>query len=296
MSNNNKSVRFFTFEAYHGKNGVGSTRLRAHNLIKNWPEADLYKYGENPDVMIYQKVYTTFDYKFQQHFKGLQILDICDPDWTQSPDIFIKETMDRMDAVVTPTVAMQEYLQQMTDTPIKVIKDRFDLTEFPKPKIHQGKAKTVVWFGYAHNAESIRFAIPSLESRGLNLIIVSDNDPHCYRWANSSKDYEEKYTYVKYTHPHVYKDIQQADLCIMMGGYRPLDIFKSENKTVISQLLGVPVVNDAEQLDGLMEAESRNKHIEAIYDKLKQEYDVNKSVSEYKELIKEIRQKSGNGR
>lgn len=289
-------VRFFTFEMYHAKKDVGSTRLRAHNLIKNWEGSGLYKYGENPDVMIYQKVYTTYEYKFQQHFEGLQILDICDPDWTQSPDIFIKETMDAMDAVVVPTQAMKDYLEQMTATPVRVIKDRFDLTEFPKPKVHTGDAKTVVWFGYAHNAESIRFAVPSIEKRDMKLVVVSNEDPACWRWANAPDAFQKDYTYVKYTHPYAYEDIQHADLALLMTGLRPLDMFKSENKTVISQLLGVPVVSTADELDALMTAEARNKHIKTIYDKLKQEYDVLQSVKEYKELIKEIRLKASYGK
>ena len=52
-------VRFMTFEQYHGKRNIGSTRIRVRNLLKHWKEADIYKYGENPDVLIFQKVYMT---------------------------------------------------------------------------------------------------------------------------------------------------------------------------------------------------------------------------------------------
>ncbi len=75
------NVRYITFENYHGKRNVGSTRLRVHNLIKYWLDAAIYKYSEQSDVMIYQKVYETMDYRFPSHFEGTQILDICDPDW-----------------------------------------------------------------------------------------------------------------------------------------------------------------------------------------------------------------------
>lgn len=281
-------IRFFTFTMFHGKGEAGSTRIRAHNLIKYWPEAGLYKYGEKPDVMIYQKVYTTYEYKFQQHFPGIQILDVCDPDWKDSPDIFIKETMDAMDAVVVPTERFKEYLQPMTDTPVRVIKDRFDLSEFPARKVHKGRTKVVVWFGYAHNAESIRFAIPSIEARGMNLVVISNDDPACWRWANSSKDFEKNYQFIKFNHPESYKDIQIGDVCLLMSGNRPLDMFKSENKTVIAQLLGLPVVTTAEELDAMMEADSRNKSIDKDYAILQSTYDCKKSVAEYRELIKEI--------
>lgn len=292
---NNQIIKFFLFEQYHGKRDVGSSRIRGHNLLKYWDEASLYQYGDKADVMIYQKVYTTYDYKFQEHFPGIQILDVCDPDWKDSPDIFIKETLDLMDAVVVPTQAMHDYLVQMTDTPVKIIKDRFDMAEFPPRKKHVGQPKTIVWFGYSHNAESIRFAIPSFEKRGLDLVVISNEDPACFRWAQNQNDYKDHYTYIKYEHPKAYKDIQLGDVCVMMPGLRPLDLFKSENKTVISQLCGLPVATNADELEKLFDAEARNEQIAQVYDKLKQEYDCRKSVEEYKELIEEIRRNRPNG-
>ena len=281
-------VRFYTFEKFHSKKDVGSTRLRAHNLIKHWDEADLYKYGEHPDVLIFQKVYVTFDHQFPVNFKGIKILDVCDPDWKDTPDIFIKGTMDAMDAVVVPTESMREYLQQMTDTPVRIIKDRFEISEFPRHKRHTKKAKTALWFGYAHNAVSVKFAMPSLEARDLNLICISNEDPMLYKWANNSNAYEKKYKFIKYSHPP-YKDIQRADVCIFPESNRPFDRFKSENKTVISQLCGVPVVKNAEELDKMLDPKVRQKHIEENYARLKKDYDCRKSVQMYKELINELK-------
>lgn len=282
------NVRFFLFEKYHNKRNIGSSRIRAHNLIKYWPGAALYKYGENPDAMIYQKVYTTLDYKFQQSFGNIQILDICDPDFKDTPDVFIKETMDAMDAVVVPTESFREFLQQMTDTPVRVIKDRFDLEEFPKRKIHQGDAKTCVWFGYAHNAMTLKGAILSLEKRGINIVCVSNEDPMPFRWASKPDEYEKKCKWIKYTHPSAYEAIQLGDIAILPKPCRPFDRFKSENKAVIAQLLGIPVAENADELDALLEADARNKAIDSVYDKLKEQYDCKLSVKEYKELIKEI--------
>lgn len=281
-------TKFFTFELFHGKSAIGSTRIRVHNLIKYWDEADLYKFGQKPDVLIYQKVYGAFEYKVPFKFPAVKILDICDPDFKDSPDIFLKETMDAMDAVVTPNKDFAKFLSQMTDTPVRVIKDRFDLSEFPKRKIHHGKAKNVVWFGYHHNANALKAAVQSFERRGLGLIVVSDQDPMPCRWAMNPKEYEKKYQFFKYTHPEAYNDIQKGDICVLPINIRPFEKFKSENKTVIAQLLGLPVAKDAAELDKLLEAEDRNLAIDTIYDKLKQEYDCRLSVKEYKELIDEI--------
>lgn len=275
-------VRFQTFEQIHNKNNVGSTKIRVHNLIKYWDEAGLYKYGEKTDVMIFQKVYCTYDYKFHKHVRGIKILDTCDPDWTQTPDIYIKETLDAVDATVVPTESMQKLLQQMTNKPVVIIKDRFDMSEFPKPKVHKGKTSTVVWFGYSHNAELLRFAIPSLEKRNLKLIVISNEDPMAYKWANNPETYLPFYQFIKYKQEDIYKDLQKADVCLLPKGYRPEDAFKSENKQVIAKLCGLPVATDSEELDSLMEAEAR---IVTDYAILKEEYDCKKSIQEYKELI-----------
>lgn len=284
-------IRFFTNAQFHGKQGIGSSRIRAESLIKYWPEAELYKAGEKPDVLIFQKVYVTYNYHFIQHYEGIKILDICDPDWRDTPDYFIKETLDAVDAVVTSSQTLSDYLQRMTDTQCLQVKDRFDMAEFPEPKKHFGEAKTLVWFGYAHNAELIKFAVPSFEARGFKLLMVSNEDPAAWRWANKPDDYQKNYKWVKYVHPEAYKEIQKGDICVFPEGIRPFDKFKSENKTVISELLGIPVIRNSEDLDKMTSGIERNKYIKKVYNKLRDAYDVKKSVEEYKVLIDEIKSK-----
>lgn len=282
-------VKAFTYEQFHNKKGVGSTRLRIHNLLKYWDEASLYQYGEKPDVLIYQKVYKTFDYTLPLKFPCTKILDVCDPDFRDTPDIHIVETMNAMDAVVVPTQAFGDFLQQMTSTPVHVIKDRFDLSDFPDKKVHKGTAKTLVWFGYSHNIGNLKLAIPSIERRGLDLLIISDQDPFAYRWAMDSEAYEKKYKFIKFDLNTFYKDMQTADICVLPKNNGVFDIFKSENKTVQAQLLGLPVANTAEEIDALMTAQARNSNINAKYDTLKVEYDCRQSVKEYKDIINAIR-------
>lgn len=278
-------IRFFTMEQFHAKTSVGSTKIRVHNLLKHWPEASLYRYGDKPDVLIFQKVYANKDYKFPVTFPGVKILDICDPDWFDN--VPIKETVDAMDAVVCPTEVLAEFLRQLTDKPVRVIKDRFNLDEFPNRKKHRGQAKTVVWFGYSHNATALKLAVQSFERRGLKLIVISNQNPFAYKWAADPKKYEKSYKFIKYDED-AYKNIQKGDVCVLPILKRPQDKYKSENKTVIAQLLGLPVATDADELDALMTAEARTSNIDAIHDNLKHEYDCRLSVKEYKELIDEI--------
>lgn len=137
MSTNNKSVRFFPYSLFHGKpQPVGSDFIRAYQLIKHWPEAEIYKYGENPDVLIFNKIFCSPDYKFPAHFENIKILDICDPMWLDNYDVV--ETCNAMDAVTCPTENLAKFIRQFRDN-VHVVKDRFDLDAIPKPKKHKDK-------------------------------------------------------------------------------------------------------------------------------------------------------------
>lgn len=281
-------TRFFTFEQYHNRRGVGSSRIRVHNLIKYWPEAGLYKYGENPDVMIFQKVYMTQDYKFHKYFKGLKILDICDPDWMDGA--LIKQTIDNVDGVTCPTEELARFLRQMTDKPVKVIPDRHEVPEIA-PKQHQGNIKRAVWFGYKHNAELMRFAVPTLERLGIELLLISNEDPLASRWANDPESYMDKYFFMKYNGDTIMDDLKTADVCILPKGGRPQDRFKSDNKTTLAWLAGIPVVTDSDELSAMMSAEARNKEAQQKYNYAIDNFDCKLSVKELKDFISEISSK-----
>ena len=69
-----KKGAILTFEQFHGRKNLGSSRIRGHWLIDNWDEVELFKQGKKYDFVIYQKAY------FIEHakiFKGIKILDLC---------------------------------------------------------------------------------------------------------------------------------------------------------------------------------------------------------------------------
>lgn len=278
-------VEFQTFESFHGKKNIGSTNIRVHQLIKYWPEASLYKYGSNPDVLVFQKVYWLPDYRFVEHFEGIKILDICDPDWLDN--MYIARTVENCDGVVVPTVAMQKFMQQMTDKPVKVIKDRFDIEFVPKPFTHKNKDRlTAVWFGYHHNAEVLRYgAVKALEDMGMRLVIISDEDPAAWRWANDREKFKQSYKFLKYGEDSIYERLQQFDICILPPDNSSRGMFKSENKTVKAQLAGLPVARSIDELETLVDNNKRNEVSQLYYKKAIKEYDVKISIQEYKELI-----------
>jgi hypothetical protein len=279
-------VNFFPFTMFHGKKGAGSTNIRVNQLIKYWPEADLYKYGQKADVMIYQKVYWLPDWRYQEHFDGIQILDICDPDWLEGSNV--RRTIEYMDAVTCPTAELKRFLEQMTDKPVVTIPDRFDISLVPKkPKVHKGEAKKLVWFGYSHNSELLAGAVPTLQRMGLKLTVISDDDPLAWKWAESD-DYKKSYSYHKYNEETIYERLAENDICILPQGNRPKDRFKSNNKTIKAFLAGLPVAKDIDSLEKYLSEDARNEAAVYNYDKAKKEYDVQESIKQYQELINKL--------
>lgn len=284
-------IRFFTFSQFHNKiPPAGSTQIRVMQLLKYWPEAALYQYGENPDVLIFQKVYMAQDYQFPKNFEGLKILDMCDPDWLDGMS-GIKTTIDAMDAVTVSSPGLQRFVKQLTDKPVIHIPDRFDLSPLPKQKRHMEPAKTVVWFGYRHNADTLRYAMPLLNEMGLNLIMISDDDPMAWQWipGELGDSYRKnKYKYLKYNEQTIYYDLQRADFAVLPYGARPIDPFKSNNKTVKAILAGLPVAHDAEEVRSYVHPGVRRDYMQAHYNKTIAEYDVKLSVQDYKDLIAQL--------
>lgn len=283
-------VKFFTFENFHNKRNIGSTTIRVRNLLKHWPEAGIYKYGEKPDVLIFQKVYVTDSrqglYQFPITYKGgLKILDLCDPDWTVHNN-WLVATVNGVDAVTASSQAIVDFVKQITDKPVVLIKDRFDLKDFPKKKVHSGKAKDIVWFGYSHNAELLRGVVFHCLKRKLRLTVVADSDPHIYQVVGDDS-FKPYYNFIKYDE-NAYTKIQGNDICVLPKGSRPQDRFKSDNKTTIARLLGLPVATTPEDLDKFSDPDERNKEVEKWYSSTQQEYDVKNSVKEYKELISKL--------
>lgn len=292
------NVKVFSFEKFHNRKNVGSTRIRVRNLMKYWPELTEYKYGQMADVMIFQKVYVTGEtyrssrFDFIKHVDAVKILDTCDPDWLGANGVtngcLIKETVDNVDAVVTSTEELAKFIRQLTDKPVVVIRDRFLVDDAQAPKQHVGKVTKAVWFGYSHNAELLRGAMHALERRGIALTVLSDKDPQPDRWTLDPEAYKEKYTFKTYAEETFYENMRKHDVCILPSGGRPQDRFKSNNKTVKSWLAGIPVVTTDDELEEMNDPTARNREALTRWTEAKKDYDARKSVEEYKALIDSI--------
>lgn len=274
-------VRFFPYAKFHGKpEMVGSDYIRAAQLIKHWPEADVYKYGEFPDVLIFNKVFMSQDYQFHKHFENITILDICDPLWLEGQSVV--ETCQAVDAVTCPTEELAKFIRQFKKE-VVVIPDRFDMDIAPGDYVvPEDRADTVVWFGYSHNIAALKPAIPYIIEKNLKLLIISNDNPEIQRWGAG-------YEFIKYNEETIYHDLQRADFAILPDGTRPQDKYKSNNREIKSNLAGLPVAKTPEDVDLYMSAEARQEWFNTKYEIIKAEYDVRKSVQQYKDLINEIK-------
>lgn len=275
---NKKPVGILTFEQWHNRKEVGSSRLRGHWYIKNWEDAEIFKNGAQYDTVIFQKAYWL---EYVKAFKGIKILDICDPDWLDSMPI--KEIIDNCDAVTVSSPGLQVAIGQFTDKPVVYIPDRQDLSFHTKKKVHKGTAKKVIWFGYSQNAKLLDTCLLTLKKLGLELTVLSDCRPPYngatmnvkYDWENPEWSFDDV--------------ILEHDIVLLPPDIRPRGKYKSNNKTLTSWCLGMPVANTKEDLIRFLKEEERTKEGDVRWQEVRDKWDVKQSVQEFKNLIQFIK-------
>jgi len=275
-------VKILTFEKFHGrsKGAVGSSILRGDWVINNWDKASVWTNGAYADVMIYQKAYWLYH---MQDFKGIKILDMCDPDWMRE-DIKLAHVAKYLDAITCSTDALTDAVKGMVDIPVITIPDRLDMNQFPvDKKIHENQATTVCWFGYLHNAEVVlNMILPSLEKNGLNLVVVSDKDFH------PSMSCGIEITNIRYNIANAYEHIRDCDFVVNPHFGEKNFKYKSNNKTLVSWALGNPVADTVEDLKRFIDPNERNKEVEIRSKEIQEKWIMKISIEQYEQLISQI--------
>lgn len=305
-------IGILLFEQFYKKTHIGSSRIRGHWLAKHWPEAEIFKMGQHYDVLIFQKVYW-IEYaemvRKQEKETGrhkIMILDICDADFLQWGHR-VKQMVDLCDAVTTSTPALAEFMGKLTKKPVWCIPDRLDLDSFNiQPKVHEGPAKTVAWFGYSENFPMLDSAINSLIKAGIeNLVVIaSARSPYMLPPAMGSQIVPRRQpdgsvinqaTHAKinlvnypWTVDTVNRDLLTADLVINPQAPKGRFKFKSNNKTITAWALGLPVAHNEEELKALLTADARTNEARKRLKEVGENYDIRQSVESYKKLIAEI--------
>lgn len=264
-----------------GLNTVGSSRIRGRWMRKYCPEIVEFKNGSHYDAVIFQKAYY---FEYMRQFKGIKIFDICDPDWMEGRPI--TEVCELCDAITVPTQALKDFICQVTDKPILVIPDRIDPEEhIPVKPTHEGKARSVVWFGYSTNQIVLDQCVEALKGMGLSLVVISDRP---YRQADVN---------IKYDYNTINEELIKHDI-VLMPDYKTdrRHKFKSSNKTLTSWSLKMPVASTPEDLIRFMDPDERNKECEKRYNEVMTNHHVRLSGPEYLDLInKLIEEKKQNG-
>ena len=281
-----KNIGFITFEKFHGREDIGSSRIRARWLCNHWPEAEVARIGQNYSVIVFQKAYWL---EYAQLFKGLKILDMCDADFKHW-GYRIKEMIEECQAVVTSTVPLAEYMRKLTDKPVVYIPDRIDLNSLgsrQKSHVGQGDTKIVAWYGYAENYPMLDASIGALAQLRIGNLIVISSRRSPYMLPPSM---EGKINLINYpwTEATAMDDLMRADVVInpqiSTGRWK----YKSNNKTILAWALGIPVAHTKDELAQLMTEEQRIAEAKLRFAEVKNKYDIRQSVAEYKQLIEEL--------
>jgi hypothetical protein len=286
-SNNAYRIGITTFEQTRKfRVDMGSSRIRAHWLIKHWRQAELFTLGRMYDCVIFQKVYW-LDYA--RHFSGLKILDLCDPDFLNWRCPF-KQMMDYCDAVTTSTEPLAQFARLYTSKPVRCVPDRLDLQWFDGlRKTHQGLGgtKTVAWYGYSTNFPMLEAAIPALLKLGLETLIVIADPAAPYQLPSEAQG-RIRLVNLSWDLKTVNANLLGADLVINWRSAQGRWRFKSNNKTISAWALGLPVAHDECELASLMTESSRVAEADKRLEEVRDQWDVRDSVREYVELIDEL--------
>jgi hypothetical protein len=271
-------IGIYLFETFHGRSSIGSSKIRGHWLVKNWPDAEIFVAGKNYDVIIYQKVYHI---EHARKFKGFKILDLCDPDWLHWA-YRVKEMIEEVDVITTSSENLMIAIKQFTDKPVIYIPDRINLNTFIHQKVHFGDAKSVVWFGYSDNYEVLDPTLSILKKLKLDLVVVSDG------LYSAPSQYEGSFKVINYKWKDetAYSNIITGDIALNPRKTTGKWKFKSTNKTLIAWALGLPVATNDIELKKFIKEEERIKEVELRQKELKEKWDIKYSIQQFKEILK----------
>ena len=282
----NQKIGVLPFRKYEGKPQVGSSTIRCDWLVKHWPEASVFRYGEYFDVVISQKAYWPAHAKL---VKGIKILDVCDADWFHWGYKF-KETLEEVDAVTCSSYLLMQDIKEFTDKPVVYIPDRLDLDLFKPIAVKDRQAKKVGWFGYSHNFFALNPATVELSKLKLELIVVSEKEYH------PPVGYEDKviHSTIGFDWETLRQDLSDVDMILNPHSETGKWKYKSDNKTSIARALGLPVAFTPEDITRFMDPNNRRVESDKRLKEIINKRDVKLSILQFKALIEEIKkQKNG---
>lgn len=263
---------------------AASFRFRCQWPAKYWDEADVYPNMRLPwddyDAYIFQKAYLTEKAKSSMpHLVAagkVLAFDLCDADWLLSPvhERHLLGVLPFFTFAVAPTEPIRAWLAKWL--PAYVIRDRLDLSEFEvEVDCVIGEKPSLVWYGYAHNIHAIESMWPIIEERGLSVTILSNELPE--PWAS-----RPRVQFVEWQQETANSQIAMHEFALCP----PASLYKSDNREITAQALGVIPVKTPQQLDGIARLGVHQREV-LVYalGNYSDDVDVRQSVAEWKTLI-----------
>ena len=267
---------------------IGSSRIRVRWLLPYWEEAEEYVIGKKYDVLMFQKVYWP---AMMKAFEGVKILDLCDPDWLEGRSVL--EFVDLADVTTTSTEALAEYIRKLRPNAfVQCVPDRVYLPEYEVVKTkHEGPLKKIGWFGYAHNAHYLYSTFDELIKRGIELVTISEQP------IEPSLMYKGKIklTNVPFNYDTLNRELGKCD-AVLLPDPSAMDErgkYKSNNKTIQTWAIGMPVIKVPEDLDRFNDPKEREAEGIRARKEVEEKWDVKLSVDEYREIIRKVKEKKG---
>ena len=271
------------FEQFHGRTGIGSSRIRGHFLIKYWNELQSYKIGADSDFIIYQKCYW---FQHAELYKGIKILDLCDPDFLHF-GYPVKRMTEAVDAVTCSTEALACAVDKFTDKPVFIIPDRFDLEHitFIK-KEHAEQIESVAWFGYPQNYPLLDSCVSSLMRHKIKKLIVVSDRKKPYILPAGLHGIEV--VNLPFTDETYLSDIGRADIVLNPKSDSSHWKYKSNNKTTLARLCGIPVAHTEDELIALRTKLAREIEADKQMKICREDYNIKISIKEFKKILSDL--------
>lgn len=263
---------------------VGSSFLRAEGIVNSANDFELWKHGKKYDGLIFQKVYWK---EMMQVYKGPKILDLCDPDWING-HINLVELAQMVDAITCSSKALTDTVEKLL--PGKMVchvPDRLDFRLYPAAREeHKEIVKRIVWFGFIHNAhETLNQFGNVIRKYNLKLTIIADRP-----YSQEDAIYDLKPEFIPFNHSTAYAIMQNHDVVLNPRSAKLSFKYKSNNKSVISWKLGLPVAETADQLIKYFSLDERIREVAKKQLLVTQQYNITRSIDQYRSIFKEINQ------
>jgi hypothetical protein len=143
----------------------------------------------------------------------------------------------------------------------------------------------------------LEYIVKEVGSTFLRVDRLVANDPGLQLRIISHLPYSEKDCilelnpeFIRYDQSAVYGQIKEADILLNPRSDKAFFRYKSNNKSLVGWLLGLPVAVTGEDVIRLMNPDERNRDVSIMQPVVKQEYHIGKSAEQYQAIIYRIRQ------